>query len=66
MLIGRVSLFNSITYEVLLCPDIGLYHNLSAGHAFDPIAEQMFKLTAIPKQIAVSSRKRLPFKLSDL
>jgi hypothetical protein len=65
MLIGRVSLFNSITYEVLLCPDIGLYHRLSAGHAFDPITERMTKLTAVPKRITVSSHERVPLKFKD-
>lgn len=64
-LIGRVSLFNSITYDVLLCPDIGVYYRLSAGHAFDPIAERMFKLTAVPKQIAMPSRERVPLNFKD-
>ena len=59
-LISRVSLFNSITYEVLLCSDLGFYYSLSSGHAFDPIANRVFKLTSIPQQIAVSSRGRLP------
>lgn len=64
-LIGRVSLFNSITYDVLLCPDIEVYYRLSAGHAFDPIAERMFKLTAVPKQIAMPSRERVPLNFKD-
>lgn len=43
-LLCRVSLFNSITYEIILCPDLGLYYSLSSGHAFDPFDHVVFPL----------------------
>lgn len=64
-LIGRVSLFNSITYEVLLCSDIGIYYSLATAHAFDPIAQQIVKLNAIPKQIILPSLGKFTLGLRD-
>lgn len=52
-LVAKVSLFNSITYQVLLSHDLGIYYSLSAGHAFDPIRREVYKLTSIPKRILV-------------
>ena len=41
----QVSLFNSITYHVLLCPYLsGLWHQLSVGHHFDVESRTVSKL----------------------
>jgi len=48
---GKVSLYNSITYEVMLCPDLGLYYPLKSGHAFDPVEERIATLTGLPLEI---------------
>ena len=48
---GKVSLYNSITYEVMLCPDLGLYYPLKSGHAFDPVEERVATLTGLPLEI---------------
>lgn len=50
-LLGRVSLFNSFTYDVLLCRDLGLLYPLKSGHAFDPINKKVQKLTGISRRI---------------
>lgn len=41
---GRVSLFNSFTYDVMLCPDLRLVYPIKSGHAFDPANETVHKL----------------------
>ena len=46
-LVGRLSLFNSLTYDVILCPNMGLIYSLKSGHAFDPVNKQVHKLTGI-------------------
>jgi hypothetical protein len=33
---GKVSLFNSLTYEIILCKDLGLLYRMYSGHALDP------------------------------
>lgn len=44
-LLVQVSLFNSITYHALLCPDLsGLWHPLSSGHHFDIESRTISKL----------------------
>jgi len=50
-LLGRVSLFNSITYDVILCPDLGLIYSIKSGHAFDPSNKQVHKLRGISSRI---------------
>ncbi|MGZ8366470.1 MAG: hypothetical protein ACXW37_08885 [Nitrospira sp.] len=45
---GKVSLYNSITYDVILCADLGLYYRLNNGHAFDPIKHQITRLRNLP------------------
>jgi len=45
---GKVSLYNSITYEVMLCGDLGLFLPLKNGHAFDPIGSRASPLASIP------------------
>ena len=45
---GKVSLYNSITYDVMLCADLGLYYRLNNGHAFDPIKHQVSRLRNLP------------------
>ena len=32
---GQVSLYNSLTYEVMLCADLVLHYRMNSGHAFD-------------------------------
>lgn len=32
---GLVSLYNSLTYEVMLCADLMLHYRMNSGHAFD-------------------------------
>lgn len=46
---GRVSLFNSLTYEVLLCSDLHLYYSLKSGHAFDPVRRDVYSLVGISR-----------------
>ena len=46
-LVGRLSLFNSLTYDVILCPNMGLIYSLKSGHAFDPVNKQVHKLAGI-------------------
>lgn len=48
---GRVSLFNSFTYDVMLCPDLGLLYSIKSGHAFDPINKQVHKLAGISRRL---------------
>lgn len=48
---GRVSLFNSFTYDVILCPDLGLIYSIKSGHAFDPVNKQVHKLTGISRRL---------------
>jgi len=47
---GRVSLFNSFTYDVLLCPDLGLIYSIKSGHGFDPVSKSVHKLTGISRR----------------
>jgi hypothetical protein len=46
---GRVSLFNSFSYDIRLCRDSAVWYPLRSGHAFDPIERQVHKLTAMPR-----------------
>lgn len=48
---GKVSLYNSITYEVMLCGDLGLFYTLKNGHAFDPVARRVITLGNLPFQV---------------
>jgi hypothetical protein len=50
-LFGRVSLFNSITYDVSLCSDLGLVYSIKSGHAFDPLTKQVHKLLGVSRRI---------------
>jgi hypothetical protein len=50
-LLGRVSLFNSFTYDVILCPDLGLIYSIKSGHAFDPVNKQVQKLTGTSRRL---------------
>lgn len=52
-LLGRVSLFNSFTYDVRLCRDLGLLYPLKSGHAFDPFNKTVHKLTGISRRIKI-------------
>jgi hypothetical protein len=45
---GKVSMYNSISYEVMLCADLGLYYQLKSGHAFDPTMERVYSVNSIP------------------
>lgn len=45
---GKVSLYNSITYEVMLCGDLGLFLPLEKGHAFDPVGSRASPLASTP------------------
>lgn len=45
---GKVSLYNSITYEVMLCGDLGFFYSLKNGHAFDPVARRVTTLANLP------------------
>lgn len=57
-LIGMVSLFNSFTYEVMLCPDLGLTYPIRSGHAFDPFHLAVYPLHGVSRRFtaAISSR----------
>ncbi|OQW37741.1 MAG: hypothetical protein A4E20_17530 [Nitrospira sp. SG-bin2] len=48
---GKVSLYNSITYEVMLCGDLGLYYTMKQGHAFDPIQKTIITLGNLPFKV---------------
>ncbi len=48
---GRVSLFNSFTYDVILCPNLGIIYSIKSGHAFDPVNKQVHKLTGISRTL---------------
>jgi hypothetical protein len=50
-LIGKVSLYNSITYEVMLCSDLGLFYSIKKGHAFDPAERRVTTIASIPFQV---------------
>ena len=49
-LLGKVSLFNSITYEIILCSNLGLYLPLKSGHFCDPIKKKAKPLVALPRR----------------
>jgi HNH endonuclease len=51
MLRGKVSLYNSITYEVMLCGDLGLYYTMKKGHAFDPVQGTVSTIASLPFQV---------------
>lgn len=53
---GRVSLFNSLTYDVMLCPDLGLIYSIKSGHAFDPIGRDVYKLVGISRSLRIGTR----------
>lgn len=48
---SKVSLYNSITYEVILCADLGLYYECKKGHAFDHVDRRVFNITDLPLQV---------------
>lgn len=48
---GRVSLFNSFTYDVMLCPNLGLIYSIKSGHAFDAENGKVYKLTGISRRL---------------
>jgi hypothetical protein len=50
-LIGRVSLFNSFTYDVMLCENLRLIYSIKSGHAFDPVSRRVFKLVGSSRAI---------------
>lgn len=50
---GRVSLFNSFTYDVMLCPNLGLIYSIKSGHAFDPIRKDVYKLSGISRSLKI-------------
>jgi hypothetical protein len=50
---GRVSLFNSFTYDVMLCADLGLYYPIKSGHAFDPIRKNVHRLVGISRALRI-------------
>jgi hypothetical protein len=52
-LVAKVSLFNSITYQIVLSHDLEFYYSLSIGHSFDPVRHEVHKLTSIPNRIIV-------------
>lgn len=45
---GKVSLYNSLTYEVMLCSDLELFLPLKRGHAFDPVQRRVSTLGNVP------------------
>lgn len=47
---GRVSLYNSITYEVMLCSDLMLHYRMNSGHAFDLAERRIISLLNTPLQ----------------
>jgi len=47
-LMGKVSLYNEITYDVILCSDTGLLYSLRSGHAFDPFNNSSGSLSNSP------------------
>lgn len=50
---GRVSLFNSFTYEVMLCADLGLMYPIQSGHAFDPVRRDVHRVVGIPRYLTI-------------
>ena len=50
---GRVSLFNSFTYDVMLCANLGLIYSIKSGHAFDPIRKDVSKLVGISRSLKI-------------
>jgi hypothetical protein len=48
---GKVSLYNSITYEVMLCGDLGLFYTMKKGHAFDPVQGTVSTIESLPLQV---------------
>ena len=50
-LMGKVSLYNSITYEVMLCSNLGLYYSIKKGHAFDPAERRATTIASMPFQV---------------
>jgi len=50
---GRVSLFNSFTYDVMLCPNLGLIYPMKCGHAFDPIRKDVYELMGISRSLRI-------------
>ncbi len=53
---GRVSLFNSLTYDVMLCQNLGLIYSIKSGHAFDPIGNDVYKLVGISRSLRIRTR----------
>ncbi len=47
---GRVSLFNTFTYDVMLCSHLGLIYSIKSGHAFDAENEKVYKLTGVSRR----------------
>lgn len=56
---GRVSLFNSFTYEVMLCADLGLIYPIRRGHAFDPIEKSVYELTGVSQSLKIRPQRPL-------
>jgi hypothetical protein len=56
---GRVSLFNSLTYDVMLCPDLGLIYAIKSGHAFDPIRKDVYTLRGISRSLSIKLQRDL-------
>ncbi len=53
---GRVSLFNSLTYDVMLCQNLGLIYSIKSSHAFDPIGNDVYKLVGISRSLRTRTR----------
>jgi len=53
---GRVSLFNTFTYDVMLCPNLGLIYSIKSGHAFDPIGKDVYRLVGISRSLRIGTR----------
>lgn len=45
---GLVSLYNSLTYEVMLCDDLMLHYRMNSGHAFDLAERRVTPLLISP------------------
>ena len=53
---GRVSLFNTFTYDVMLWPNLGLIYSIRSGHAFDPIGKDVYRLGGISRSLRIGTR----------
>lgn len=49
---GKISLFNTILYEVMLCEELSpIHYSLKSGHGFDPLEKKVLKMSDIPNEI---------------